>query len=546
MGTNQRAKINPHFGVALNVKSQEPLFPTEDEITRQIERMLASPDFVGSPQQVAFLKYVVNQTLAGNASRIKGYTVATEVFGRRSDFNQSIDPVVSVQAGRLRRAIERYYLTVGTNDPIRIDIPKGTYVPVFEKRSDAIKIDTAVDAEHPHISVMSSWPSVLIRPLSNISNDPELDFWGIGMATDLADELSRYPDIRVMTLGSGNPNTEPYKNTARFVIDGSIRSDEKSIKMILNLTDTRTGHQIWSDSIRTSNETAKLIAFQEDLASSIAVKIAGERGWIIKTLDKESKRYPPQHASVYKAALRYFEFDITYAPEAFSQALAALAEAVNIEPEYGPSWTMLARIYADLYAFDIPGYDVPLEKAYEFAQKGIRLSPSNQRSRGILAYIHLFRNDLAAGLTEAAQGLRLGPNTLYFLDGIGYLMTLLGDWERGPALIEKVMQLNPFYNNVVHYALWLNYLRQDDFINAHQETLKLNRPALFWDHLARASSYGLIGNIEDGHNAAAQLLKLKPDFSERGRMLIEHYIKFDDIVGRVIKGLNAVGIQVKS
>ena len=162
-----------------------------------------------------------------------------------------------------------------------------------------------------------------------------------------------------------------------------------------------------------------------------------------------------------------------------------------------------------------------------------------------MAYIHLFRNDLEAGLAEAERALRLGPDTLFLLDGIGYLMTLMGDWERGPALIEKVMQLNPFYGNFVHYALWVNCLRQNDYINAHQETLNFNRATLFWDHLARASTLGLLGNIEDGRKSAAELLKLKPDFPERGRILIRHYIKFDDIVERVIEGLDAVGIEVR-
>jgi hypothetical protein len=139
-----------------------------DEISRQLERMLSSQDFHASPQQSAFLKFIVNQTLAGNANRIKGYTVATEVFGRRSDFDQSIDPIVSIQASRLRRALELYYETAGKNDPIRIDIPKGTYVPVFEKRPHALTTDTAIDGEHLDIRVKSSWPSVLIRPLRNI------------------------------------------------------------------------------------------------------------------------------------------------------------------------------------------------------------------------------------------------------------------------------------------------------------------------------------------------------------------------------------------
>ena len=121
---------------------------------------------------------------------------------------------------------------------------------------------------------------------------------------------------------------------------------------------------------------------------------------------------------------------------------------------------------------------------------------------------------------------------------------LMGAWERGPSLIDKIIRLNPFYGNYVHFALWVNCLRQKNFAEAYHETLKHNRPALFWDHLARASTFGLLGNIEGGRKVADQLLNLKPDFTEHGRRLIGHFIKFEDIVERVIKGLKAVGIEV--
>jgi hypothetical protein len=103
-------------------------------ISHQLELILASPDFNATPQQIAFLNFVVNQTLAGKGREIKDYTVAAEVFGRGPDFDQRIDPIVSIQADILRRALARYYQITGKNDPIRIDIPKGTYVPVFKKR----------------------------------------------------------------------------------------------------------------------------------------------------------------------------------------------------------------------------------------------------------------------------------------------------------------------------------------------------------------------------------------------------------------------------
>jgi adenylate cyclase len=356
--------------------------------------------------------------------------------------------------------------------------------------------------------------------------------------------LPRCSDIRVMTLDEDNLYEKPGQHTAQFVIDGSVRSDETSIKMTVWLTGTRTVRQIRSGLRRFGIENARLIVFQEGIARETSGKIAGEHGMVAKALASGSKHHPPKHATVYEAVLRYIEYDVTFSPGAFSRALAALERAVIIDPEYGPAWSMFARLYADKYVFDIAGFKDPLKKAFEFAQNGTRLSPDNQRCRAAMAYIHLFRNDLAAGLAEAERALNLGPETLFMIDGIGHIMTLLGDFERGPALIRKVIQLNPFYANYVHFGLWLYCLRQKNHAEAYHETLRLNRPALFWDHLARVATHGLLGNIEDGRKAAAELLKLKPDFAARGRILISHYIKFEDIFDRVIKGLNAVGVEV--
>ncbi len=521
-----------------------PYFSNQ-EITRHLERMLDSPDFRASPQQVAFLKFIVDQVLSGNTGQIKAYTVATEVFGRGPDFDQSNDPIVSVQASGLRRALERYYASGGKHDSIRIDIPKGAYVPVFEKRPEARTTDRTIDRRFPDIRIKSTWPAVLVRPLSNFSGNPEFDFWGVGLATELADELYRYPDIRVMTANSKDWEREFDQTEAQFVIGGTVRSDENCIKMTVQLTSTRTGRLIWSESCRSPIEAPGILALQEEFARQAAVKIAGERGWIAKSLDISSKRHPPQHSDVYEAVLRYYEYDLTMTPAAFSRALTALQKAVAIDPDCGPAWSMLARLFAEIYVLDIAGFEDPLARALEYGRKGVRLLPEDKRSRAMLACVHVFRSDLPTGLAEAERALNLQPQSLFMLDAIGYLMTLMGAWERGPALIEKIIRMNPFYSNCVHLALWLNCLRQKNYAAACREAMKLNRPALFWDHLARASAHGLLGNIEDGRQAAAELLNLTPDFAERGRMLIGRYIKFEDIAERIIQGLTAVGIAVE-
>jgi hypothetical protein len=74
----------------------------------------------------------------------------------------------------------------------------------------------------------------------------------------------------------------------------------------------------------------------------------------------------------------------------------------------------------------------------------------------------------------------------------------MGAWERGPSLIDKIIRLNPFYGNYVHFSLWVNCLRQKDYAGAYYETLRLNAPVFFWDQIVKASSLGLLGNMENG------------------------------------------------
>ena len=96
-----------------------------------LQRVLASRDFVNSERKRRFLKFVVQETLAGRADRIKAYSIALDAFDRDPSFNPGADPVVRIEAGRLRRCLEHYYLGEGAADRIRITIPKGGYVPQF-------------------------------------------------------------------------------------------------------------------------------------------------------------------------------------------------------------------------------------------------------------------------------------------------------------------------------------------------------------------------------------------------------------------------------
>jgi adenylate cyclase len=516
-----------------------------EEVRVQLKRILDSPEFHAPQRQREFLQFVVAETIAGRAEEIKGYTIATRVFGRKEDFDQAIDPIVSIQASRLRRALERYYLVAGSRDRIRIDIPKGTYVPSFHEQT-RVETDAIDAAKGSDITFDESWPTLLIKPLQNLTGDPEKDYLGMGLATELAVEIARFQEIKVLLYEREAQKGSVPDSAIRFIVSGSIRKSMMGIKVTVHLTDNGTKQQVWGDTYKSDSETFGLMAFEEEVARVIAAKIAGERGVISRALSIDADRRKPSELKTYEAILRYYQYDWTLDPVNFSSALQALEHAVRIEPECGQLWSMLARLYGNAYSLDVSGFETALEKALAFAEKGARLTPDNQRARAILALVRMFANELPAARADIEKALALSPNSLFMLDGISYLMTLLGDWERGPALIRKVISLNPFYNPVVHYALWEDCLRREDYEGAYAETMSLRRPAVFWYPRAKAATLGHLGREDEGKKAVEDLLKLKPDFPSRGRVLIGHYIKFEEILDRVIEGLSKSGLILEN
>lgn len=107
---------------------------SRDEIIKSLERVLTSEEFASSPNLRKFLSYIVEQTLIGKEADLKAYSIALDAFDRTKDFDSQIDPVVRVQAGRLRRNLREYYNGSGATDPIRIEVPRGSYKPTFYRQ----------------------------------------------------------------------------------------------------------------------------------------------------------------------------------------------------------------------------------------------------------------------------------------------------------------------------------------------------------------------------------------------------------------------------
>lgn len=126
---------------------EAPASPAVHEVQAQLNRILASPDFPASPRNRRFFAHVVEQSLQGR--KTSGYEVATQVFGRPSTFNATTDPIVRIEAGKLRRDLETYYLKSGKHDAVRIELPRGGYRAVFRHRAETEILDSVPAASLP-------------------------------------------------------------------------------------------------------------------------------------------------------------------------------------------------------------------------------------------------------------------------------------------------------------------------------------------------------------------------------------------------------------
>ena len=523
--------------------------PTPEAIRAQLERILQSTEFRGSDKQRKFLSFVVEETLAGRALQLKGYTIAVSVYGRKENFDPQVDPIVRVEAGRLRRALEHYYLTAGKNDPVRLEIPKGAYVPIFQMVQISPSGAQRLTCEGEDLS-RSAGPSIAVMPLINFTGDKEQEYFADGLTEELTSELCRYQDFQVIASQStmqfkgqkADPKEVGRNLGVQFVLAGSVHWNLKTVKANIRLLDTSTGAQIWGENYKENLTAHDLIVMQEDIAQRVAGVIADQYGLLSRRLSRESRKKAPADLEAYDAVLRFYHYETVLTPEAFKEALEALERAVEIEPEYGLAWAMLGHLYADNYALGFCQIETPLENALAFAQKGVALAPENQFARDALTLVHFHRGPKELFLKNAEQTIALNPNSPYVVGVAGWHMALYGEWQRGLALMEKGMKLNPYYPSWFHLAPCIYHYSRGEYENAFNQALKFNYPELFWDPLMRGAALGQLGREDEARAAVGELLKLDPDFATRGRQMIRNYVKVDEVADAIVEGLRKAGL----
>jgi TolB-like protein len=293
--------------------------PCAEQIRVQLRRILSSSDFCMPGRIRAFLCFIVEESLSGRADRIKAYPIALEVFGRGTDFDAMNDPVVRIEAGRLRRGLERYYFLQGKLDPVLIDMPKGGYAPRFCYRGSESDLSREMKPEAERSSQLSpraaliNWhkslwlqscfamvavsvlvilslllgrtvpipekvasrPSIIIKAFETLPRSSDASAVSAGLFDELLAVLSSNGGLAIFRgeiaqSASAETVAEIHPPPKRFILDGAIREANDKLKIWSRLIDGHTREIVWSSVY----EADLMIGTAFDHEAKIAAKIA--------------------------------------------------------------------------------------------------------------------------------------------------------------------------------------------------------------------------------------------------------------------------------
>src|SRR5690349_4495684 len=159
-------------------------------IRRQLEKITAHGLFARSDRMARFLRLAVDRALAGKEAELKEYLIGVEVFDRPDTYDPRVDPIVRVEARRLRTKLRTYYEADGRNDPIVIHFATGSYAPEIRFRED-------------QPATLEAAPrTVAVLPFSNLSQSADNDYFSDGLTEELIHALTKFSAMRVVAWNS--------------------------------------------------------------------------------------------------------------------------------------------------------------------------------------------------------------------------------------------------------------------------------------------------------------------------------------------------------
>ncbi|RWP92257.1 hypothetical protein [Mesorhizobium sp.] len=573
---------------SFDIKAEQYLAVPYMLARRELEAVLSDPQFQCSERNKKFLRFVSEELFAGRAAALKAYSIAVDVFGRPTSFDASTDPIVRIEATRLRSALSRYYELYGSSREVGIELPKGRYVPMFSLRhpeteelglpasSFQTNNEGATANEHGETisgsaltivkklslaatalisvglfvgyillssldaAVISEKPTVAVDLQLNGANDQE----AIAMRDLLMSALSNFSTLRLSAPDAYTASTTENASVAsprsryRLVLKYSVDAIQKSVWW--QVIDQQTGEVLQSDDELSRIEGVASAGADELLVARLATRIASMNG-VINTA--ETRRDLEHPTLGYGCVLRANLALNTSTPQALSQARSCLERTLQERPYDADSHAMLA---ATLLSIDPPEASIGLTaSALEHADRAVTLAPESSRGFASKMMAELRAGHAETAIEAGRRAIALNPYNSRVAARLARILYSTGKRTEGVRLASKALEIDGLPLADAEWTLAFDAYSQGQLGEALLHLKRETRKTCYLADLLLTATLGRLGQKGDASAIIADIRKSRPDFERNFHADMSGRHIDPQMTRELAQGLHLAGLRLQ-
>jgi adenylate cyclase len=366
-------------------------------------------------------------------------------------------------------------------------------------------------------------PSIAVLPFTNMSGDPDQEYFSDGITEDIITGLSKVPGLLVIARNS----TFVYKGKAvkvqevgrelgvRYVLEGSVRKAGERVRITAQLIDAGSGHHLWAE--RYDRKVSDIFAIQDEITVEIM------RAMQVKLTEGEQAcewlKHGSQNIEAYEKGMKGMACFRRFSHEGNVDARRLFEECLRLDPEYAGAYVMLGWSHLlDIWNGWSRSPMDSLNQAFQLAQKALTLDASQADAYALLGNIYLFQREFDKAVEEAERAIVLNPNGADHHVWLAMILSAAGRPREGVDYINRALRLNPLPPGWYFWSLGDAYgmlERYEEAVEAYSKALE-NSPDMFFAMVGLAATYAGLGSESEARATAAKILEIDPGFSVDG------------------------------
>jgi TolB-like protein/tetratricopeptide (TPR) repeat protein len=421
---------------------------SEQEVRTELDRLLRSAPFLQSDRLARFLRFAIENALAGNIDLLKEYVIGTEVYDRKPPYHPSQDSIVRTEARRLRAKLKDYYESEGKQDPVFIYFRPGTYVPLFRRNESITAASPDGAAEESDLLVRGVGVGVAVLSLIDLSNRPRSALCAQGVTEELIHSLSRADGIRVIARPSAPQLVEAPQDIPSLsqkyglstVIEGTVREDFDRLRITVRVLGS-DGFQLSSHRFDTEADGEALVQVQERIANAFVSRARPEQSRVRRRKAAPSALTMAVYPLVLHAETLLDEGSASDLPA----SLAKFQEAREVAPAYARAWVGISHCNLEMALRGASPSRTLILTAKQAAQRGIELDADMIESYSCLGGAQALEWDWINAEKSFLHGMELGTHASA-ARRYGLFLTALGRLDEASHHFATAQQIDPFSN----------------------------------------------------------------------------------------------------